>query len=101
MDQLRGTLNQRRCDAVKAAWCHFSKGGDTINAADLRARYNCSTHPGVVSGAITQDEAFLEFLSAFPDRENNGNIAMSEWKDYYSAVSSCVNGDDHFSQMVS
>jgi len=87
LDSLRGSLNQTRCDAVKAAWDHFSKGGNTINAGNLRARYNSSTHPGVVSGAITQDEAFLEFLAAFPDRDNTGNIHMAEWKDYYSAVS--------------
>ena len=53
LDQLRGSLNDKRCASVRNAWSAFSKGSDTINAAELRARYNCSTHPGVVSGAIT------------------------------------------------
>jgi hypothetical protein len=50
---LRGDMNSTRKECVKNIWNFFAKGNDTINAADLRARYNCSSHPGVVAGTIT------------------------------------------------
>ena len=53
-------------------------------------------HPKVISGDITQDEAFLEFLANFGDKNNDGNITKEEWNDYYAAVSASVEEDEHF-----
>ena len=58
-------------------------------------------HPKVISGEITEDEAFLEFLANFGDKNNDGKITIVEWNDYYSSVSSSIEKDEHFVQLVS
>ena len=48
---------------VDKAFLKFDKDGNgRIEAADLRGVYNCSQHPKVISGEMTEDEVFLEFL---------------------------------------
>ena len=71
-----------------------------VKASDLRVAFRCSAHPKVASGEITEDEAFLEFLTNFGDKNNDGNVTMVEWADYYSAVSSSIESDDHFCQLM-
>jgi len=34
-------------------------GEGKVNASDLKVVYNCTLHPKVISGEITEDEAFL------------------------------------------
>ena len=67
----------------------------------MKVVYNSQLHPKVTSGEITEDEAFLEFLSNFGDKNNDGKIANIEWNDYYSAVSSSIEKDEHFVQLLS
>jgi Ca2+-binding EF-hand superfamily protein len=94
---LRGKLNDCRGQAVAEAFRKFDiDGSGFINAADLKASYATSSHPRVVSGEITEDEAFLEFLANFGDKNNDGRITETEWCDYYSAVSASVDSDDYF-----
>jgi hypothetical protein len=38
----------------------------------------------------------LEFLQNFGDVDKDGTISRAEWNDYYAAVSSSVDNDDHF-----
>ena len=71
-----------------------------ITANDLRGVYSCNLHPKVISGDITEDEAFLEFLSSFGDKYNDGTITKAEWDDYYAAVSDCIESDDDFLLMM-
>ena len=67
-----------------------------ISAANLKSIYATTSHPRVVSGEITEDEAFLEFLANFGDKNNDGRITKCEWCDYYAAVSASVDNDDYF-----
>ena len=66
----------------------------------MRCVYSCNNHPKVISGDITEDEAFLEFLANFSDSSNSGMISQCEWNDYYAAVSDAVEEDDHFIAMI-
>jgi len=98
---LRGRMNEARQAAVDSAFAKFDvDGSGRITAADLREAYNVTCHPKVISGEITEDEAFLEFLSNFGDANNDGNITQTEWNDYYSAVSSSVDDDDVFVNLM-
>ena len=98
---IRGCLNANRQECVDAAFCKFDRDGSgCITAADLRGCYACASHPKVVSGEITEDEAFLEFLSNFGDKNNDGRITKQEWNDFYAAVSSSVDHDDHFMALM-
>ncbi len=53
-------------------------------------------HPKVMSGEMTEDQVFLDFLQSFGDTNKDGMISRKEWNDYYAAVSSNIDNDDHF-----
>lgn len=98
---IRGCPNDTRKQAILDAFNKFDLDcSGSINAADLKATFPASSHPRVISGELTEDEAFLEFLSNFGDKNNDGKITKTEWCDYYSAVSMCVESDDHFCALM-
>ena len=98
---VRGKMNPRRQAMVDKAFLKFDKNGDgVIDAVDLKGVFNCSFHPQVVQGRMTEDQVFLEFLSSFNDPNRDGKIQRDEWNDYYSAVSASVDNDDHFVQLI-
>jgi len=43
---------------------------------------------------------FLGFLANFGDKNKDGRITKDEWNDYYAAVSSSIDNDDHFVQLM-
>lgn len=45
---------------------------------------------------MTEDEAFVEFLKSFGDKNGDGMITWAEWCDYYAAVSASVDNDEYF-----
>ena len=86
---------------VDKAFLKFdADGSGEITAADLRGVYNTDMHPKVQSGEMTQDEVFLEFLQSFGDKNRDGKISRAEWNEYYAAVSSSIDNDDHFVQLM-
>jgi len=98
---MRGKLNAQRQAMVDKAFLKFDcNGSGCIEAADLKGVYNASFHPKVISGEMTEDEVFLEFLANFGDRNGDGRIERGEWNDYYAAVSSSIDNDEHFVQLM-
>lgn len=86
---------------VDKAFLKFDNDGSgVIEAADLKGVYTASMHPKVQSGEMTEDEVFLEFLANFGDKNRDGKIDRKEWNDYYAAVSSSIDNDDHFVQLM-
>lgn len=86
---------------VRKAYLKFDSNGDgAITAADLKGVYNCSMHPKVQNGELTEDEVFLEFLQNFGDKNRDGKISAAEWEEYYAAVSSSIDDDNHFVQLM-
>ena len=72
---IRGSLNERRQAMVDKAFLKFdADGSGEITAEDLRGVYDVSEHPKVASGQMTEDEAFLQFLENFGDRNRDGKI---------------------------
>ena len=95
-------MNKNRCDVVLAAFSKFdTEGCGSVKASDLRVSANTSSHPRVIGGDLTEDEAFLEFLSNFGDKNNDGRISLTEWCDYYEAISACISDDEHFTKIMS
>merc|ERR1712048_582037 len=98
---IRGTLNAQRQAMVDKAFLKFDRDGSgAIEACDLKGVYNCNFHPKVQSGEMTEDEVFLEFLANFGDKNRDGKIQKDEWNEYYAAVSSSIDNDDHFVQLM-
>ena len=74
--------------------------GNSIEAALIKGNYACNVHPKVISGEISEDEALLQFLSNFGDRDNNGRIHRDEWCKYWEGVSASVADDSHFVNLM-
>ena len=86
---------------VDKAFLKFDNDGSgCIEAADLKGVYSANMHPKVISGEMTEDEVFLEFLANFGDKNGDGKVDRKEWNDYYAAVSSSIDNDDHFVQLM-
>ena len=86
---------------VDKAFLKFDRDGSgCIEASDLKGVYNCTFHPKVVSGEMSEDQVFMEFLANFGDKNKDGKIQRSEWNDYYSAVSASIDNDEHFVQLM-
>lgn len=98
---IRGKPNQRRQTFIDKAFFKFDKDGTgVITAADLRGVYNCSQHPKVMSGEMTEDEVFTHFLKAYGDKNRDGMISRAEWNDHYAAISANIDNDDHFVSLM-
>lgn len=94
-------MNAKRQAITDKAFLKFDKDGNSwIDAGDLKGVYNCSFHPKVINGQMTEDQVFLEFLSNFGDRDRDGKITRIEWNDYYAAVSASIDNDDHYVQLM-
>lgn len=98
---IRGEMNKTRSDIVHAAFAKFdAENCGVVKASDLKVVACVKSHPKVIAGDITEDEAFLEFLTNFGDKNNDGCITLIEWVDYYSAVSAAVANDEHFINLM-
>ncbi len=49
---------------------------------------------------MTGDQVFVEWLGNFADTSGDGKISRDEWNDYYAAVSSSIDNDDHFIELM-
>jgi len=98
---VRGKPNARRQALIDKAFLKFDRDGSGyIDAADLRGLYNTSFHPKVRSGQITEEQALAEFLANFNDANRDGRIQKEEWDEYYASVSSSIDNDDHFVELM-
>ena len=98
---LRGEPSEERKKVIEEAFMKFEKDGSgMIDIRDLKGVFNASKHPKVVSGEITQEQAFDEFARNFNDHTGSGKIEKCEWDDYYAAVSASVENDEHFIMLL-
>ena len=49
---------------------------------------------------MTEEQVFIEFLQNFNDKNCDGKVDREEWNEYYAAVSSSIDNDDHFVQLM-
>jgi Ca2+-binding EF-hand superfamily protein len=98
---IRGRPNATRQEVIDRAFAKFDKDGSgVIDSADLSVVYDCTKHPKVVSGEMTSDDVFIEFLASFGDKNGDGKLTHAEWNDYYAGVSSSIDNDAHFCQLM-
>ncbi len=101
LEGIRSRPNSRRQEIIDIAFKKFDKDGTgLIDVSDLKGIFNGLGHPLVISGEITLDQAFDEFLKNFNDRTGKSKISKSGWDDYYSAVSYSIINDDHFEYLI-
>ena len=94
---IRGRLHDNRLAIVEEAYKKFDKDGNgCITIEDLADVYSVEMHPKFQNGEMTKEEIFEGFLESFGDKNQDGVITWDEWVEYYSAVSSNIDNDDHF-----
>lgn len=94
-------IPEGRQETVFAAFAKFDRDGSgKIEASDLRGVYNANLHPKVISGEMSEDEVFLEFLTSFGDSNRDGCITWDEWCAHYAGVSERIPSDEHFNQLM-
>jgi Ca2+-binding EF-hand superfamily protein len=82
---------------IDKAFLKFDKDcSGFIEPNDLKGVYDTSQHPKVRSGEMTENQVFGEFLESFGDVNHDFRISKNEWDDYYAAVSSNIDNDEHF-----
>ena len=92
-----GVLNDKRQAIVDKAFLKFDwDGSGQIEKNDLYSVYDVTMHPKFQNGTMTRDQILNEFLSNFGDANHDGIISRQEWNEYYSAISSNIDNDDHF-----
>lgn len=78
LNDLRGRPSPKRLSSIDKAFLKFDKDGfGNIDIRDLKGVFNASLHPKVVSGEITEDQAFGEFLKNFSDRCIDSKISKA------------------------
>lgn len=93
--------NAYRQAAIDHAFNKFiTDDGNSICAADLKGCYASNIHPKVISGEISEDEAFLDLLTNFIDKNNDGRVHREEWNAYYCKISAGIPNDEHFCQLM-
>jgi calcyphosin len=84
--------------------CAFNKfvrdDADSVEAADLKAVFSGNLHPKVISGELSEDEVFLDFLTNFSDRNRDGRVHRDEWTAYYEKVCASIPNQAHFEQLM-
>ena len=79
----RNHPNNERQLIIDEAFKKFEKdNSNMIDIRDLKGVFNASKHSKVISGEITQEQAFDEFSRNFNDHTGAGKIEQSEWNDY-------------------
>jgi len=97
----KGQPNQRRQMIINKAFIKFDKDlSGFIEPNDLEGVYDTSHHPKVRSGEMTERQVFCDFLESFGDVNGDFKISKDEWDDYYAAVSSNIDNDDHFIMLM-
>ena len=95
------SVNAERQAVIDFAFSKFTRDdSESIEAADLKSVYAANLHPKVISGELSEDEVFLDFLTNFSDRNRDGRIRRDEWNAYYSKISSSIDVDSHFNQLM-
>lgn len=98
---LRGNLSSRRRSLILKAFHILDKDGSgQVTVEDLATVYDCSFHPEVNAGRMTEEEALGEFLSQWDTLEKDGIVTREEFLDYYKDISASIDSDDYFELMM-
>lgn len=74
-----------------------------LTVEDIKGVYSAKEHPEVKAGRKHESAVLQEMLETFEGRKGNrdGCVSLSEWLEYYEALSASIENDDHFNTTVS
>lgn len=102
---LRGKINQRRLSMIDQAFLQLSPSPhpvskqQVVSLTAMANRYDASFHPDVVAGRKSAEQVKLDFVSVY-DQNGDGYITVDEFRHYFKNMSSCIDTDDQFEQIM-
>lgn len=101
-------MNGRRQAVVKAAFDKLDRDGSGgLTVDEIKSKYNAKSKPSVMQGRQSEDDALYEFLDQFDTHvmlgkgnDNNREVSLTEFIDYYNCVSCSIESDYDFEQEV-
>ena len=110
IDQLLGKFNESRRNIVNNAFKKLDTGRKgVINMNSMKAKFNPSNHPDVISGKKTEQEILSEFLDNFDyhfnllnqsRNQDDEEITNQEFIDFYRYISFAIEDDNFFNKMI-
>eukprot|EP00518_Triparma_eleuthera_P015802 CAMPEP_0197563110 /NCGR_PEP_ID=MMETSP1320-20131121/28147_1 /TAXON_ID=91990 /ORGANISM="Bolidomonas sp., Strain RCC2347" /LENGTH=337 /DNA_ID=CAMNT_0043124891 /DNA_START=53 /DNA_END=1063 /DNA_ORIENTATION=+ len=98
---LQGDMKRKRKLLVRMAYDILdADGSGEVTIDDIRGAYDCSQHPKVMSGDMTEDEALEEILETYEQGEADGIVTFQEFLEYYRDVSAGIDDDQYFELMI-
>lgn len=102
---VRGEMQPARKKLVLRVFNLLDERGDgngSLSIADITNFYATNEHPEVKAGKRTSKDVLTEFLEGFEgDRGNHdGIVTLDEWTNHYENVSSSIDLDDYFGEMM-
>lgn len=65
MRALQGDISERRCGIIRQVFDLFAKGREYVCVDDLKANFDASNHPSVMTGELSSESIFIDFLNCF------------------------------------
>mmetsp|Transcript_14200 Transcript_14200/g.21247 ORF Transcript_14200/g.21247 Transcript_14200/m.21247 type:complete len:370 (+) Transcript_14200:68-1177(+) len=102
MRGLKSGMSYERKQLVRQAFNLMDASGDgVISVEDILNNYDYSTHPNVIGGVMSADEAAEEMLAVFEQGGDvDGKVTWPEFLDYYKGISMSIDDDDYFELMM-
>ena len=97
-------MNQRRVNVVQAAFSKLDLDqSGTLHLDEIKKSYNARSHPDVICGKKSEDDALYDFLDSFDQHLinskgslKNREVNLSEFLEYYNIVSCSIDTDYDF-----
>jgi len=97
---IRGNLSKPRMKAVETAFGEMDsdKSGE-CSMHEVSACYDPRTHPEVMAGKLTREEAHQQFIDAM-DKDHSGTITKQEFVTFFKDISLAMASDEDFVKFV-
>eukprot|EP01105_Mastigella_eilhardi_P005268 TRINITY_DN17008_c0_g1_i1.p1 TRINITY_DN17008_c0_g1~~TRINITY_DN17008_c0_g1_i1.p1 ORF type:complete len:346 (-),score=106.19 TRINITY_DN17008_c0_g1_i1:109-1119(-) len=98
---VRGEMSEDRREWVRKAFSKLdaNKNG-VIQVDDIRKFYSAKGNPDVLSGKLTEDQVFAQFLDCFDSIKKDGIVTYQEFEEYYNAISCSIDNDEFFALLM-
>ena len=86
---------------IRKAYAKLDVSGDgKVTLDDVAKLYTVSSQPEVASGAKSEHEVYMEFMSLWDTQVKDGVITLDEFCAYYKDISASCDSDEEFCAIV-
>ena len=71
-----------------------------VTLDDVAKLYDVSKHPDVISGKLSPEQAYKDFMSLWDTQVSDGIVTFDEFCDYMRDVSCSIDTDEYFEAMM-